>query len=67
MTNSWNLIPQLPEKKLGAAICALNNNIYIIGGKNYGHYCRTVWAYCTETKEWLSVAQLNTPRSYAGT
>lgn len=64
--NTWENIPQLPEKKEGAAICTLNNNIYVIGGNLLNVYFKSVWAYCTETKEWVSVADMNTARSYSG-
>jgi N-acetylneuraminic acid mutarotase len=65
-SNSWNSILQLPEKKEGSAVCTLNNSIYIIGGNENDNYCKSVWAYCTETKVWESVANLNFPRSHSG-
>lgn len=65
-SNLWNSILQLPEKKEGSAVCTLNNKIYIIGGNNNNNYCKSVWAYCTETKIWESVADLNFPRSHSG-
>lgn len=64
--NSWNSIPQMPEKKEGAAVCTLNNGIYIIGGHNNENYSKSVWAYCTETKVWVSIADMNTCRSHSG-
>lgn len=59
-------MPELPEKKEGSAVCTLNNNIYIIGGNKDDSYCKSVWAYCTETKIWMPVADLNSPRSHSG-
>lgn len=66
LNRSWNSISLLPEKKEGAAVCTLNSSIYIIGGHYNGHFFKSVWAYCTETKVWVSVADLNSPRSYSG-
>lgn len=64
--DSWNPIPVLPDQRENAAICTLYGNIYIIGGDNcYGHL-KSVLAFCTETKLWVSVADMNFPRSNAG-
>lgn len=66
LNRSWNSISLLPEKKEGAAVCTLNSSIYIIGGHYNENFFKSVWAYCTETKVWVSVADLNSPRSYCG-
>lgn len=50
----------------GAAICTLNNSIYVIGGNSKNNYLKSVYAYCTETKVWVSIADMNHPRSYSG-
>lgn len=62
----WYSIPVLPEKREDAAVCALNNSIYIIGGHINGSTLKSVYAYCTETKVWVSLANMNSPRSHSG-
>lgn len=59
-------ISHLPRRIRGAAICTLNNNIYIIGGMYNEDYLNSVYAYCTETKVWVSIADMNCPRSQPG-
>lgn len=56
----------MPEKIEGAAVCTLNSNIYIIGGHNNESYFKSVFAYCMETKKWVSVADMNSPRACSG-
>lgn len=51
---------------MGSAVCTLNGNIYIIGGEYLQSCCKTVWAYCTLTEEWVSLAELNFPKSFSG-
>lgn len=50
----------------GASICTLNSSIYVIGGNVKNNYLKSVWAYCTETKVWVSIADMNSPRSFSG-
>lgn len=64
--NLWCSIPSLPEKREDAAVCALHNSIYVIGGHLNGNTLKSVWAYCTETKVWVSLADMNSPRSHLG-
>ncbi|XP_026814200.1 kelch-like protein 3 [Rhopalosiphum maidis] len=64
--NKWKYIDPIPEFNKGSAVCTLNGNIYIIGGQCLENYYKTVWAYCTLTEEWVSLAELNFARSYSG-
>ncbi|XP_025199504.1 kelch-like protein 3 [Melanaphis sacchari] len=65
-TKKWSYIDPIPEYNKGSAVCALNGNIYIIGGQYFENYYKSVWAYCTLTEEWVSLAELNFARSFSG-
>ncbi|VVC34696.1 Galactose oxidase/kelch, beta-propeller,BTB/Kelch-associated,Galactose oxidase, beta- [Cinara cedri] len=66
LNDEWNSIVQLPIIMQGAAVCTLNNNIYVIGGRFEDNYLKSVFAYCTDTKVWVAIADMNCPRSYSG-
>jgi len=66
LTNNWNTISPIPNIRFGSAVCVLNNNIYVIGGQRKGIFYKNVFAFCTETKVWVSVAEMNIPRSHPG-
>ena len=69
----WELITELPTKRLAFATAVVGNKIYLIGGTLYrnvkpdiavrGPYgITTVEVYDTQTNKWQRVADMPTPR-----
>jgi influenza virus NS1A-binding protein len=62
----WRKCSKLPYPRSNAGVCALNGNIYCIGGWNGQAGIRQCEVYCPATDTWTSIAPLNTGRCQAG-
>ncbi len=70
VTNTWTTLAPMPTARAGAAAAAVDDNIFVIGGRlsapgpcGAGPYLATVEKYDIDTDTWSTVASLPSPRS----
>ena len=70
VTDAWTTLASMPTARAGAVAAAVDNNIFVIGGRssaagpcNGGPYMATVEKYDVDTNTWSTVASLPSPRS----
>src|SRR6266699_1041972 len=70
VTDAWTTLASMPTARAGAVAAAVDNNIYVIGGRssaagpcNGGPYMATVEKYDVDANTWSTVASLPSPRS----
>jgi len=68
--DAWATLAPMPTARAGAVAAAVDNNIYVIGGRqtaagpcNGGPYLATVEKYDVDANTWSTVASLPSPRS----
>jgi hypothetical protein len=68
--NTWTTLAPMPTARAGAAAAAVDNNIFVIGGRlsapgacGGGPYLATVEKYDVDTNTWSAVAPLPSARS----
>jgi N-acetylneuraminic acid mutarotase len=64
-TNSWSTVSQMPTPLSGAAVAALNNKIYVVGGGVSGGVPTTlVQVYDPAANTWTTLAPMLTARAH---
>ena len=69
VTDTWTALASMPTARAGAAAAALDNSIFVIGGRlsadpcSGGPYVSTVERYDIDTDTWTTVAHLPSARS----
>lgn len=67
-TKEWSTLNSLPESRVGAYACYINNKIYLFGGTKDFHSqnSKTMYIYDIEKNEWTSGTDMPRGIAYAG-
>lgn len=62
--DSWtsNIIAPIPELRDHITVLQDNQRLYIVGGRQMGKVKSDCWQYDYQTKQWITFAQIPTPR-----
>ncbi|XP_070575934.1 kelch-like protein 21 [Ptychodera flava] len=62
----WTSLASFPADISGYKVVALNNDIYVTGGKSINGVTRAVFCYRSSCNQWEQVSSLEIPRQYHG-
>ena len=61
-TDQWNIVTNMPTRRFGPGIAALDNKIYVTGGGDFG-VMSSVDCYDPDTNTWSQMANMNNARA----
>ena len=61
--DQWNIVTQMPHERWRSGVAALDNKIYVTGGRGGGQIMSSVDCYDPDTNTWSQVANMNIARA----
>ena len=63
-TDQWNIVTNMPTRRFGPGVAALDNKIYVTGGSgDDGQTMSSVDCYDPDTNTWSQMANMNIARA----